>query len=609
MRSRPEIDVKLPSSVLPGETLHVDLTVTGRSVTPIDFISIDVHSTNGTRNPLQNTGFEQHELYHSTVNVAEKGELEAAEYHYRASFEIPDSLPPTYLGAAIEHHAWITVRVAIPWWLDVSESFDVTIVPHPVARPLPVAAAGSSLRAGEPFVEVSLGAQRFAPGDSITGAIAFGNLGSARLEYCEAALVGYEKFVGSGMRYGPLKVEVEAHRHTAFLAVTGEGQGRAIPFRVAVPASTQPSLALPRGTLFWIFEVRLVVQGAATVVHRTPVTIEVFEGRARATSAEPPAIGASRWHALWEEAGSKLGLTIDRKKLNLTGELSGCAVSLTVGNDDAMRGSLVARLRFRSWGIGLSLSNNRALGIGTYFPADELGRRFRIKGRDPVQIDATLTPALRAALLGFDEVRLGDDQIEVRSATPGYEKRGIAAFLGRITALAQALDRAADKIPAPTGMAPFLRAWRSFAAVCDAELTVGNMAITGGEFEGAVFEIRTELEARMPVATTLDLVIDPPLDAAVARAVHGVSADPVVVVPAAAREILKSIDALCSRLLETDAAQPFAGRPPLPEVGEALISMRLPLVLEDPASLRDLLSALLSLAAALRGERRAGPYR
>ena len=150
--------------MLPGETLHVALTLTGRSVTPIDFISIDFHSTNGTRNPLQNTWFEQHELFHTAVEVAGAGELREGPHRYRASFEIPDSLPPTYLGAAIEHHAWNTVRAAIPWWFDVCESHEVTIAPHPVARPVPVAVAGSSLRASEPFVEVSLGAQRFAPG-------------------------------------------------------------------------------------------------------------------------------------------------------------------------------------------------------------------------------------------------------------------------------------------------------------------------------------------------------------------------------------------------------------------------------------------------------------
>ena len=442
---------------------------------------MDFRATNGTRNPLQNSAFEQQELFHSAVNVAEKGELRVGEHRYRASFDVPATLPPTYLGTAIEHHAWIAVRVAIPWWLDIRESYDVTIAPTPALRPPPVAVTGSSLRANEPFVEVSLGAQSFAPGDILEGAIAFGNLGGARVEYFEPALVGYEKFVGSGMRFGPLEVEVETHRHTAFVAIANEEQGREIPFRFAVPPSTPTSMSLPRGTLSWIFEVRLAVQGSSGVVaHRTPVTIAAFAGRGRAASAEPPQIGASRWHMLWEKAGSKVGLTIDRKKLRLTGELSGCDVSVSEGNRDVKQSSLVARLRFRSWGLGLSLGNAGALDFSTYFPADELGRRFRIKGRDPAQIDAALTPALRVALLTFDDVRLVDDQIEVRSDISGYEKRGIAAFLARITTLAQALDDASDAIPAPAGMAPYLHAWRGFAQAEGAVLTVGNMAITGG---------------------------------------------------------------------------------------------------------------------------------
>lgn len=603
MRSRPDIDVKLPSSVFPGEKLVIELTVTGRSVTPIDFISIDFHATNGTRNSIRDERFEQHELFHATVNVAEKGELEARAYHYRASFEIPSTLPPTYLGTAIEHHAWIAVRVAIPWWFDVRESFDVTIAPIPIARPAPVPVAGTSLRANEPFVEVSLQAQSFAPGDVIEGEVAFGNLGRGGVEYLESALVGFEKFVGSGMSYGPLKVETETHRHTAFLAVSREGQGRAIPFRLVVPASAPPSLELPRGTLFWIFEARLVVDGGATAALRTPVTIAAFEGRARAVAAaDPPRIGANRWQALWEEAGSRVGLAIDRKKLRLTGELSGCAVSVSVGRDDSKRSSLVARITFRSLGLGLAVWNAGLLDLGTYFPADELGRRFRIKGRDPVQIDAALTPPLRVALLAFDEVRLVDDRIDVHADAPGYDQPWIGEFLARVVALAEALDRASRKVPAPVGMARFLDAWRRFAATCDAELTVGNMAITGGEFEGAVFEIRTELEGKVPVATTIDVVIEPPIEAVVD--VAGPQA--IQRLPAPLQEIVSAIDALCRALVGT--ATPPQRALPL-DLRSALVSVRLPIVVADPATLRDLMVTLLMLAAALRGDRRAGPYR
>jgi hypothetical protein len=152
-------------------------------------------------------------------------------------------------------------------------------------------------------------------------------------------------------------------------------------------------------------------------------------------------------------------------------------------------------------------------------------------------------------------------------------------------------------------MASFLNAWRRFADACDAELTVGNMAITGGEFEGAVFEIRTELEGKVPVATTIELVIDPPIDSLV----DVVGTDAIQRLPAPIQEILRSIEGLCRALL--GAATPPPPRAPPPELRGALFSLRLPVVIADPAALRDLMATLLALAAAMRGDRRAGPYR
>ena len=76
--------------------------------------------------------------------------------------------------------------------------------------------------------------------------------------------------------------------------------------------------------------------------------------------------------------------------------------------------------------------------------------------------------------------------------------------------------------------------------------------------------------------------------------------------PAAVREILGMIAALCGRWIEEADPPP---RAPMPQPREALISIRLPAVVEDPAALRALMNALLKLAAVLRRERRAGPYR
>ncbi|MEO5725981.1 MAG: hypothetical protein ABI134_29450 [Byssovorax sp.] len=599
MRSRPDVDIKIPKSVLPGETLHVHLVVTGLSVTPIDFIAAHFHVAEGTRSAVEEGVFVQRAILHETVNVAEEGELGAEVYRYHASFEVPRDLPPTYLGTLFEHRAWVEIHVSIPWWPDVLERYDVTILPVPIERPAPTPFTGSSARADGAFVEVSLRAQSFAPGDTIVGALAFGNLGSSNLKDVEPALVGVERL---GLTDAGGYV---AHRYPSFLDASRVSEGREIPFRLTVPASTTPSFTMTAGTLSWSFEVRLHLGGASDVIYRVPVTIAAFEGRAPVASAEPARIGADRWRAVWASAARAAGLTLDSTKLRLTGERSGCDVAVWVGKNEAKQSSLVARLRFRSLGLGLSIANAGLLHAGSYFPADEIERRFRITGRDPAQVREGLSLSLRGALPAFDDVTLSDEQADVRSTVSGYDQPWIGVFLGHVTGLAQAIEETSRSVPPPAEMAAFLPAWRRFAADLDADLTTGNMEISGGVFEGAIVEIRTEFDGKTPSATRIALVIDPPIETAVDLD----RAEAIQQLPAPARELLRSIEVLCRRLVDVGEAPSRHPRLPSPELREAQISLRLPVVIARPSSLREVMAELLSLAAALRGDRRAGPYR
>jgi hypothetical protein len=597
MRSRPEIDVKLPSVVVSGERFSVDLLVTSRSVTPIDFIAVDFCVTTGTQSS-SNGVFTREEVHRVSAGVAPRGVLHAKVYRHRASFEVLSSLPTSYLGGLIEVAAWIEVHVAIPWWPDVRERHDLTIVAPPIARPRPLALTGSSLRGNEPFVEVSLRAHCFAPGETIEGAVAFGNLGRSRVDDLEAALVGYESCVNPFVSSG--RARAEAHRHVAFLAASNEGEGREIPFRIAVPAAASPSFSRAGESLSWMLEARLNLRGAEPRTHRIPITLAVFEGSARAAGAEPIQIGAARWRAVWEEAGAAVGLALDPGKLRLAGEHSGCEVSVSVDEKWANRSSLVARLRFPTWGLALAISGGGAPARAISFPAEEFRRRFHVAGRDLEQVRGALRASLRLALLVFDEARIGDDEAEVWLDAPGHDQPWIGAFLADVLDLARALEEVSCHVPPPSSMAPHVPAWRRFAGDFEAELTVGSMAITGGEFEGAVFEIRPEIEEQAVVATTIELVIDPPIGAIV----DSLSPAAIPTLAASIRESFASVAALCRPILG-DGATPS----PVPEVRAALVSLRLPALIPDPAALRDLMTALLSLAAVLRGDRRVGPYR
>lgn len=606
MRSRPDVDIKVPKSIRAGETLHVHLVVTGLSVTPIDFIAVHFRASEGTLSAAEQGMFIYRTIHDETVHVAEKGELGAEVYRYHASFEVPPDLPPSYMGTSFEQRAWVEIHVSIPWWPDVLERYDVAILPVPVERPEPAPFTGSSARGDGPFVEVSLDAQSFAPGDTIVGALAFGNVGGSYVSDIETSLVAVERL---GRTAGEGFVSL---RHPSFLDASNAREGREIPFRLAVPSSTTPSFTVPAGTLSWFFEARLSRAGAPSVVYRVPVTIAAFEGPplvppagASRPSAGSSRIGADRWRAVWAAAAETTGLTLDSRKLRLTGERSGCDVAVWVGKAEKKQSSLAARLRFRSLGLGLSIANAGLLHAGFYFPADETDRRFKITGRDLAQVREGLSPSLHAALLSFNEATIGDEQADVSSNVLGYDQQMIEAFVDRVAALTQAIEETSRSIPPPAEMVAFLPAWRRFASLLDADLTAGNMEISGGVFEGAIVEIRTGFEGKTPVTTMIALVVDPPIEVAVDLD----RAEAIQQLPAPTREILRSIEGLCRLLLEAAGPLPPPSRMPRPELREALISLRLPVVIADPSSLRNVMAALLSLASALRGDRRAGPYR
>ncbi len=233
MRSRPDVDIKVPKSVLPGETLHVHLRVTGLSVTPIDFIAVHFHVNEGTRSNLEEGAFDQRAIVRETVKVAEEGELGAEVYRYHAAFEVPSDLPPSYLGTLFEHRASVEIHVSIPWWPDVRETYDVAILAAPIERPTLTPFTGSSERDAGAFVEVSLRTLHFAPGDTIEGALAFGNLGGADVQDIELSLLSTEL-----LAVGQLSTSIRVH--SAFLAASSESEGRQIPSASPSPPRSRP---------------------------------------------------------------------------------------------------------------------------------------------------------------------------------------------------------------------------------------------------------------------------------------------------------------------------------------------------------------------------------
>ncbi|WP_437758115.1 hypothetical protein [Sorangium sp. So ce1389] len=585
MRSRPDIELRMSRTVHPGDVVLVELVLRSRGRTPVDSIELHLEGMQVAR--VEERVLVPPHFLSLVARVAGETTLPDGEQRYRASFPLPPEAPCSYLGTRAEIRYGITLSVAIPWWLDVQESYEVLVSPRPVTRPGRSPVAGTTARGDSPFVEVSLDDQVFAPGDEISGAVALGNVQGRSVRGIEISLVGVERLLSADP--GASNRATEAHRFTAFRRADSRDEGRELPFRFRIPRSVAPSFDAGWVALVWGLEVRVELARGDGIVHTTPLILGVFD-RPPGLGSMRRQIGSGRWRAVWEAVGARHGLSLDPLELRLTGALAGCAASVWIDAGSSSSGALIGELRWPSWGLDLDVGVKRFLLALSSEDDEGFGRRYRVRGRDPGQVRAVIAGPLRRALLAFDDVRLDDEHVAVRSRTPGHDQPWLGAFLEHLAALAVEITAASARIPPPTPMAGMRPAWERFAAELHGRLEVGRMRIRDAQLDGATFHIDTCFERGLhPECSEVTLVLDPPLDAPLDPD------DPEQLRAASpgAREAVKRLRARARAL----------------RIAPHAIVVTVPAPLEDPATLRDLLGAQLHLAALLRGPRVAGPYR
>ncbi|WP_437929783.1 hypothetical protein WMF37_11185 [Sorangium sp. So ce291] len=585
MRSRPDIELRMSRTVHPGDVVLVELVLRSRGRTPVDSIELHLEGMQVAR--VEERVLVPPHFLSLVARVAGETTLPDGEQRYRASFPLPPDAPCSYLGTRAEIRYGITLSIAIPWWLDVQESYEVLVSPRPVTRPGRSPVAGTTARGDSPFIEVSLDDQVFAPGDEISGAVALGNVQGRSVRGIEISLVGVERLLSADP--GASNRATEAHRFTAFRRADSRDEGRELPFRFRIPRSVAPSFDAGWVALVWGLEVRVELARGDGIVHTTPLILGVFD-RPPDLGSMRRQIGSGRWRAVWEAVGARHGLSLDPLELRLTGALAGCAASVWIDAGSSSSGALMGELRWPSWGLDLDVGVKRFLLALSSEDDEGFGRRYRVRGRDPGQVRAVIAGPLRRALLAFDDVRLDDEHVAVRSRTPGHDQPWLGAFLEHLAALAVEITAASARIPPPTPMAGMRPAWERFAAELHGRLEVGRMRIRDAQLDGATFHIDTCFERGLhPECSEVTLVLDPPLDAPLDPD------DPEQLRAASpgAREALKRLRARARAL----------------RIAPHAIVITVPAPLEDPATLRDLLGAQLHLAALLRGPRVAGPYR
>ncbi|WP_437783277.1 hypothetical protein [Sorangium sp. So ce1097] len=585
MRSRPDVELRMSRTVHPGDVILVELVLRGRGRTPVDSIALHLEGVQVAR--VEERVLVPPHFLSLVARVSGPTTLPEGEQRYRASFPLPADAPCSYLGTRAEIRYGVTLTIAIPWWLDVQESYEVLVTPRPVTRPARAPAAGTTARGDTPFIEVSLDDQVFAPGDEISGAVALGNVQGRGVRGIEISLVGVERLLSADP--AATNRATEAHRFTAFRRADSRDEGRELPFRFRIPRSVAPSFDAGWVALVWGLEVRVELARGGGIVHTTPLVLGVFD-RPPGLGAMRRQIGSGRWRAVWGAVGARHGLSLDPLELRLSGMLAGCAASVWIDAGSSSSGALMGELRWPSWGLDLDVGVKRFLLALSSEDDEGFGRRYRVRGRDPGQVRAVIAGPLRRALLAFDDVRLDDEHAAVRSRTPGHDQPWLGAFLEHLAALAAEITAASGRIPPPTPMAGMRPAWERFAAELHGRFEVGRMRIRDAQLDGATFHVETCFErGPHPECSEVTLVLDPPLDAAL-------DPDDPDLMRAASPGVREAIKLLRSRARAL-------------RIGQHAIVVTVPAPLEDPATLRDLLGAQLHLAALLRGPRVAGPYR
>ncbi len=597
MRSRPDVELRMPSFVHPGDPLLVDLLVRSGSRTPIDFIELKLQGMQFIR-ATTGSAHQSSQFLVQSARVAEKGELGVGEHRYQALFPLPAKAFPSYVGQLFQYRYFLELHVSIPWWPDVVERYDATVLLPPATRRKPMPFAGTNVKDTTPFVEVSLADQYFAPGEVIEGALAFGNLGGRKARQAALSLLGYERFLPYAAN--------EAYRFTAFKSLEQVPEGEEVSFRFAVPKEAIPSFDIGQVTsLFWAFEVQIEPERGPAVTHATSITLARFD-RPAEEGALRRRIGNGRWHAVWDEVGRAAGLTLDPTELALHGTFSRCAVSVKIGADDDGKRCLTGELRWEPWGLGVSIRNRGLLDFGLDLEDEAFARRFRVRGRDDAQTRAALTRPLLAALGLFDEVYLDDQRAVLRSRTPGHDQPWIGQFIRQLQGLCEALDAASIDIPPPPALAAHRAVYQRFAEELGARLEPGSLSLRGGKLDGAAVEIETDFaRGDAPRGTVLRLEIDPPL----ARPWNPGSPEALAAASPLTLRLLREL-LLAGRVLAVPRGAPSEdAEPPIPRVEERSLAITTGVPLDDPARAREALGAMIGLAESLRGDRRVGPYR
>ncbi|MFO0592935.1 MAG: hypothetical protein U0441_35665 [Polyangiaceae bacterium] len=578
-----------PGQPRPGETFEAEAHLISENETPLDRVTFELIGDEVvTVQHGKSASVWKEPLVRLRAEVPGRP-LTRGEHVYRARFQLPPRLPPTYRGRVARIEYTLEVRCDIPWWPDRFERYDVPI-PNVAApterRPGVFVTRQGGAFAGELYAEMSLASTTFAAGEIVNGTVA---LQSARRETdVRVSLVAHERVFpnASFWQGGSYRATFEALRWSYALTKGAPEDGQPYPFRFQLAADMMPTFAGTMSALDWSIE--LVSEGLFTrkVLLRAPIAIlPSASATGTATPTRVPAVGDQRRFESLHRVGGRLGLAFDPDHGELRGTFGG--VALRVASESRPDGArvTVARLSWPSLGMGLHVEHAswtdaislREIEVGH----KEFDDSFHVRARDAAQARALFDASLCALLMTCDDVRVDDDGAELSVPLTLVDEQALLTFATGAMQSARLFGAAFQRIPPPPAFEGRALAWMTFAERMGGRFEPGSVSVRDALLGQERLEIETEWSDDGTFrATSIRVHLSTPID-------------PTALSPAAESQ---------RKALETAANARC-------EITTDRIAVLLPRPIPDPSDLDPHLDDLTRLVQSVKGRGGAGPFR
>jgi hypothetical protein len=608
IKKRPKIGLLIQDAVHPGRSFNAKVLLDARRAVPIRCLEVllrgkeSAHFGGGA-----NQTTKHREFLVLGARLSGPRTLEAGTHPFPVRFDLPADIPPTFDGSRGKTSYELHVRAVIPWWPDRRERYNirVTLPPQLLGRadkPLRFTSSPDGPKGKKAYLEGSLSTTTIAPGSSISGAVALGNV-----EFNRYSGVFLELFAVETVDSRWRSARTELWRYEVKVPVDKRQleDGRPFPFVFRVPPQLAPSFKSTLWELRWYLKVRAVVRWGSDLVIQLPVDI-IARPRALADGpppevSAPPLVGTPRLMAIWHAVAADTGMVVEEEEARMRGQAHDAEIEIRREHRGRLGLFVIGELRYPSLHLSIKMDPHRGLltllSGGISLGDLEWDRKHQIVGRNEPQIRRFLDELL-GALRPFGKAQMNDERIIVKYRGSGQRQRPLSKFAGNLMVLAREVSAARAAIPPPSG--PGLEwdipAWRGLAERLQGELEPARMAVTGS-FDGIRAQVETvwsEDGSALHTLVELGLLTPLPMDNEVCLSRETGDLDNLtdhVSVRPEARELLRRVaeDALFLDLK--------------PE----RLAIGLPAPMKDPTPLCDRLSGLAHLVHALRhGE---GPYR